>query len=148
MMTPPPYQNRPFLGIDYGTVTTGLSLFHSGRDPWPLPAGKISCKSDSLLIDKLLQIIEEEAIEIVVLGLPFFTDRKKSPMTKKVEQFGEALKERLPPRVELHYSDETLTTIEAQDRMKSSPRYNFRVNPEEIDALSACIILEEFLTEK
>ena len=136
------------LAIDYGTSVTGLALFHPERDPWPLPYGKIIYKSDRQLIGDIGQKIGEESVGIVVLGIPLCKDGGKSLMTKKVEQFGEALKVTLPETMEFYCQNEHLTTFEAQDRMKSSPRYNFTVDPKQVDALSACIILEEFLMEK
>ena len=139
---------KTILSIDYGTSVTGLALFCSGREPWPLPHGKIVYEGDSALIEAIGRKIEQESVGTVVLGLPLCKDGGKSPMTKKVERFGEALKKTLPERVEFFYQNEHLTTFEAEDRMKSSPRYNFKVDPKEVDALSACIILEEFLMEK
>jgi putative Holliday junction resolvase len=44
--------------------------------------------------------------------------------------------------------DETLSTFEAESRMKSSPQYNFQVNLTQIDALAACVILEDFIRRK
>ena len=41
--------------------------------------------------------------------------------------------------------DETLTSQEAKDRMQNSPEYNFQIDVNRIDALSAQIILEDFL---
>ena len=139
---------KTVLAIDYGTTVTGLALFNPKRDPWPLPYGKIVYKNDSQLIEEVGKKIEEESVGILVLGIPLCKDGGKSPMTKKVEQFGEALKAALSETVEFYCQNEHLTTFEAQDRMRSSPRYNFTVDPKEIDALSACIILEEFLMEK
>ena len=136
------------LAIDYGTSVTGLALFHPNQDPWPLPYGRIIYRSDHQLIQDIEQKIEEESVEIIVLGLPLCKDGGKSPMTKKVEAFGKALQQKLSQGVALYYQNEHLTTFEAEDRMKSSPRYNFTVDSKQIDALSACIILEEFLMEK
>ena len=113
-----------------------------------MPFGKIVYRDDSQLLGVLGQKIEEESVDIVVLGIPLCKDGGKSSMTKKVEQFGESLKRILAEKTEFYYQNEYLTTFEAEDRMKSSPRYNFKVEPKEIDALSACIILEEFLMEK
>ena len=139
---------KTVLAIDYGTAVVGLALFCPGRDPWPLPLGKIIYQGDAHLLGVLEEKIEEESVGIVVLGLPLCKDGGKSAMTRRVEQFGEALKKILTERTEFYYQNEHLTTFEAEDRMKFSPRYNFKVEPGEIDALSACIILEEFLMEK
>ena len=139
---------KTVLAIDYGTLVTGLALFCPGRDPWPLPYGKIVYKGDSHLISSIGRTVGEESVGVVVLGVPFCKDGGKSPMTEKIERFGKKLRENLPEDVEFYCQNEHLTTFEARERMKSSPRYNFKVDPKELDALSACIILEEFLMEK
>ena len=139
---------KTILAIDYGTSVTGLALFCPEKDPWPLPYGKIIYEGDSHLIQTIKRKIEEESVGIVVLGIPLCKDGGKSPMSKKVEQFGKTLKKNLLKNIEFYYQNEHLTTFEAENRMKSSPRYNFKVDPKEVDALSACIILEEFLMEK
>lgn len=140
------YRDRPILAVDYGTVRVGLAMFCPNRDPYPLPWGKLSYQSDDKLICDLLGIITEEAVEVVILGIPFYTDGSASEMTERVQRFGEVLQVKLEAEgVEFHCLDETLTSAEAEDIMKKSPRYNFKVDKEEIDALSASIILEEFI---
>ena len=140
--------SKTILAIDYGTSVTGLALFCPDRDPWPLPYGKISYKGDARLLRDIEDKIQEESVSVVVLGIPLCKDLGKSPMTKKVEEFGEMLKKNLPQKIEFYCQNEYLTTVEAENRMKSSPRYNFKVEPKEVDALAACIILEEFLMER
>ena len=139
---------KTVLAIDYGTVVTGLALFRGGGDPWPWPYGKIVYKDDPRLVEAVLGKIAEESVEVVVLGIPLCKDGGGSPMTKKVEKFGNMLEKNLPEGIEFYGHNEYLSTFEAEERMKSSPRYNFKVDPKQVDALAACIILEEFLMEK
>ena len=139
---------KTILAIDYGTSVVGLAIFCPRRDPWPMPYGRIIYQNDSRLLGEIVKKIAKESIGIVVLGLPLYKNGGKSPMAKKVEQFGEALKKMIAEKAELCYQNEHLTSFEAEDRMRSSPRYNFKVDPKQIDTLSACIILEEFLMEK
>ena len=49
------------------------------------------------------------------------------------------------PDLTIINQDETLTTYEAKDRMKNSAKFNFKVDPKQIDELSAVIILEDFI---
>ena len=65
---------------------------------------------------------------MVIWGIPYFTDGTESDMTKRVRSLGEELRAKLPSGVELHFQDETLSTFEAEERMKNDPRFNFQVD--------------------
>jgi putative Holliday junction resolvase len=47
--------------------------------------------------------------------------------------------------MEVYEQDETLSTQDAKNRMLNSPKYNFKIDLQKIDALSAAIILEDFM---
>ena len=134
---------KPILAVDYGQKFTGLATFIPGRDPFPLLHGRLAYKDDQGLVNDLRKIIDEESIEIVVVGIPTFLDGKESTMTKTVRNFIEVLQKQIPQKI--FEQDETLSTVEAEERMKNSPRFNFKVNYQEIDAMSASIILEDFI---
>jgi putative Holliday junction resolvase len=134
------------MAIDYGKKVTGLATFTVDRDPFPLPFGRIIYENDQQIVDEITKIIESEVIEVLILGLPLFTDGTESEMTKIVRGFGSILKKKIS--IPLYYQDETLTTFEAKERMKNSPRYNFKINLKEIDALAASIILEDFIKQE
>lgn len=140
------FTNKIILAIDYGKKVTGLATYTVDRDPFPLPFGRINYKSDDQLASEILKIVDDECIDVLVLGLPLFTDGTESEMTKIVRIFGSLLKDK--SSLPLYYQDETLTTFEAQERMKNSPRYNFKINLKEIDALAASIILEDFMKQE
>lgn len=137
------FLHKPILAVDYGQKFTGLATFTPGRDPFPLLHGRLAYKDDQKLINDLIKIIDEESTEIVVIGLPTFLDGKESTMTKTVRNFIELLQKQIPQKI--FEQDETLSTVEAEERMKNSPRFNFKVNYQEIDAMSASIILEDFI---
>lgn len=132
------------LGIDYGSKVVGLATYAPGNDPYPLPYGKISLRNFPQLCLKILQVIRDEEITMVIFGLPLLTDGTDSTTTKKIRTIGEQLQQELPPSLQFYWQDESLTTFEAQERMKNSPRYNFRMDLNQIDQLSAAIIIEDF----
>lgn len=131
------------LAIDYGRKFTGIATHRVSIDPIIIPYGRIAYKDDASLIGSIKEIIDEEFVEIVVLGIPHFTDGTESTMTKTVKEFGKLLEQSL--ELPLYYQDETLSTKEAEDRMSKDPRYNFQVDYSKIDAVAATIILEDFL---
>ncbi len=137
------FKGETILCLDYGTKFTGLALFSPGRDPFPMPHSRLKFISLEKLIKDIKKIIDEEIVTIVVVGIPRFTDGKESSMSEKVHLFASDLKKEITCKV--LKQDETLSTYEAEERMKNSPRYNFKVDYNQIDALSASIILEDFL---
>ena len=133
---------KNFLALDYGTKIIGTSLYSVGKEPYPLPFQRIERENDSKAIERIGAIIREENIDHVVLGLPLLLDGRASSMTDQVQRFGRKLAHRL--KVDIFYQDETLSSEEAEDRMRNSPKYNFKVDPKQTDCISASIILEDF----
>lgn len=138
---------QKILAVDYGTKAAGLALFSPGKDPYPLPYMSIGNKSDKTLLKELLRVVREEAVTVVVLGVPRLLDGTETTMTRHIAEFGEKLETALKP-VPLFRQDESLSSFEAEERMKTSPRYNFRIDPKQIDALAAAIILEDFIEQQ
>ena len=136
-------QSKHILAIDYGRKFTGLSNYKVGVDPFIFLYGRIKYESDEQLINELKTIVEDEFIEILVVGIPRFTDGKESKMTQTVKNFANKLS--AEASIPVFYIDETLTTFEAEERMKNDPRFNFQVDMKQIDAVAASIILEEFV---
>ncbi len=148
------FQGQTILCVDYGTKVTGLAIFTPGRDPYPLGHGKILMEHlgnkmpFEHFAQNLLQIIQDEDVNIVVLGLPLYPDGNKSKMTESVE----ALEKKLLQFFQLHnrsiqifFQDETFSTDEAKRRMEQSAEYNFQFDPKKVDTLAAIIILEDFM---
>lgn len=136
-------ERKHVLAIDYGQKYTGIATHRVSIDPMIIPYGRIKYESDEQLAAEILDIIEEEFIEVLVLGIPLFTDGKESTMTKTIKQFAQKLESKVS--IPMFLQDETLSTMEAEDRMKNDPRYNFQVDYSKIDAVAATIILEDFL---
>jgi len=112
-----------------------------------LPYARLNYKSDKALLQDLLRMVREESVTAVVLGVPRLLDGKETTMTRRILAFGEKLEAALKP-VPLYRQDESLSSFEAEERMKSSPRYNFKVDPRQIDSLAAVIILEDFIKQQ
>ncbi len=139
------YSEKTILCLDYGTKRIGLSLFRPKREPFPLEYDTLIVKETNCIFKKLQHIIEEEFVDHILLGIPTYLDGKDSDWTKKVRQFAEELQKNIP-EVTLIFQDEGLSSYEAKDRMKKSPKYNFKIDPQKVDQLSACIIMEDFFS--
>ncbi|WP_372651802.1 Holliday junction resolvase RuvX [Halobacteriovorax sp.] len=138
------FKGLNILSIDYGTKVTGLACYCPGREPFPQARGKVIYQSDEQLIKELTFIVEEDFVEILVLGIPYYLDGNESEMTKRVRAFQDKLKAQFP-NIDIYEQDETLSSTAAEERMMNSPQFNFKVDPKRIDEVAATIILEDFM---
>ena len=133
---------KNLLAIDFGEKVIGLATYCVNRDPYPTPYGRIINKGLAVVKKELQQVLDDECIDIIIVGLPRLTDGKETKSTQRAREFLNWVAEQFSQ--EVYEQDETLSTFEATERMKSSPRYNFAVDLTQIDAVSASIILEDF----
>lgn len=138
------YFHKNILSIDYGEKVVGLAAFCPGRDPFPLSHGRIINTSMTDFLAQLKVIIDNDAIEIIVFGIAYLLDGKETDKTRELKSVFESLKIQFK-EITFIEQDETLTTYSAEERMKNSPQYNFKVDPKKIDEVSAIIILEDFI---
>ena len=143
----PRYQKhiaKRILAIDFGTKVIGTAMYCPGHDPFPYAFEKIIYKSHDESVKSIKTLVENEGIDIIVIGVPYFVDGKESDNTRRIREFGNLVKAACPDQ-EFFEQDETLTTKAAEDRMKNSPQFNFKVDVTKIDCVSATIILEDFI---
>jgi putative Holliday junction resolvase len=141
-----PLNLKTVLSMDFGEKFIGVATYCVNRDPYPTPYGRIANKGMDAVVKELKSIIDNECIDLVVIGLPFLVDGKKTASTERAQNFVNQIRERITQTVE--EQDETLSTFEAESRMKTSPNYNFQVDLSQIDAVAACVILEDFIRRK
>lgn len=132
--------------MDFGQKFIGVATYCVNRDPYPTPYGRIANKGNEMVLKELRSILDNECVELVVIGLPYLTDGKRTASTERAQAFVDMIREQISQPVE--DQDETLSTFEAESRMKNSPQYNFQVDLSQIDAVSACVILEDFIRRK
>ncbi len=137
---------KTILALDFGEKYIGVASFCVNRDPYPTPYGRIANKGEEHVIKELRAIVENECVELIVIGLPHLIDGKKTTTTAKAQVFLDMIRKRFTLLIE--EQDETLSTFEAESRMKNSPRYNFQVDYSQIDAVAASVILEDFIRRK
>lgn len=138
------FQNKKILAIDFGSKVVGTAYFCPGKDPFPYLGEKIIFKSQAETLTSLKKIIEDESIDVIVLGVPYFLDGKESETTKLIKNFGTLVKSTFPDQ-DFFEQDETLSTQAAADRMKNSAQFNFKIDLTMIDCVAATIILEDFI---
>ena len=138
------FLGKKFLAVDLGVKNTGMAAFCPGSDFFPAPHGTLMVKGRHRLMKKIIEIIVQENIHSLIVGVPYALDGRETAMAKENKEFGEALKTKLPD-LNVYYQDEALSSWDAQERMKKSPLYNFKVDKTKLHSLAACIILEDFL---
>jgi putative Holliday junction resolvase len=138
------FENKTILAIDFGSKVIGTAFFRPGIDPFPYMGEKIINQSQIVIIKDLKKMIEDEAVDVLVLGVPYFIDGKESETTKLIKNFGVFLKSSFPA-LEFFEQDETLSTQTAKERMLNSPQFNFKIDLTQIDCVAATIILEDFI---
>lgn len=138
-----PLNLKTILAIDFGEKFIGIATFAVNRDPFPTPYGRLANQGSVFVVKELKKIVDDECVDIIVIGLPYLTDGKKTSTTLKAQAFINIIRDHFTLPIE--EQDETLSTFEAESRMKNSPRYNFQVDLKQIDAVAACVILEDFI---
>lgn len=131
------------MGIDYGHKKTGIASFRWGIDPCPTPYTTLFESNLKKLVTQILQIIDDECVDIIILGLPTHADGSDSESTKRVRTFQLSLAKETP--LPIMHQDEKLTSFEAKERLKDSKLEAGQFKDGYIDQLSASIILEDFI---
>lgn len=132
------------LGIDYGKKRIGLAI----SDPLGLTAQglptlhRLDIKSD---IEGLARVVQDMAVEEIVVGLPRRMDGTLGKEAQEVLGFVEELKAcfTLP----IHLLDERLSTVRAHRAMKEGG-LSRKKRAVRADMLAAQLILQDYLDKK
>lgn len=126
------------LGLDFGEKRIGLSTADD-KIRIAFPYKTIFFKSLKQTLEELQDIVDEEGITDIVIGIPLSFKFEENQETGKIREFIVKLKEKLSNR-NIHEENEILTSKEAENLMgvkKSKDGI--------IDAVAAALILQSFL---
>lgn len=132
------------LGLDYGSKTVGVAMTDAlGMTVQPYKT--IQRERESKLrqtLSEIAEIVEQYQIEKIVMGLPLNMDDTEGDRAAKTRDFAEKLKLRVA--VPIEFTDERLTTMEAEELLDQSgiPRSEQK---KVIDQVAAQLILEQYL---
>ncbi len=125
----------PLVGIDYGGRRVGIAVSESGV----LASPHSVIRNDEQMMDRVAKIAEEIEADTIVVGV---ARRSQSHAGEdKFRRLAEELRQKTCKSVVLW--DETLSTVEASERLRSSGR-NAR-DQGDIDMYAAAIILQSYL---
>ncbi|MCB0549624.1 MAG: Holliday junction resolvase RuvX [Phaeodactylibacter sp.] len=132
------------LAIDYGTKRTGLAV----TDPLQIIANGLDTVATSELEDYLQRYLEQEEVEAIVVGEPFYPDGNPAQIHHLVVGFVRRLK-KLFPDIEVVTHDERFTSEEAkQIILQSGAKKKKRRDKGLVDKVSAVLILQDYLETK
>lgn len=135
-----------YLGLDLGTRTLGLSisdLTHTIASTYKTI--RYEENDYEFLLNELKNIIEEEKIGKLVLGLPKNMNNTIGESAERCLNFKKLLEENL--KIEVEMQDERLTTVEAHNYMIEA-NMSRKKRKQKIDSLAANIILQTYLDRK
>ncbi len=132
------------MGLDVGDKTIGVAL----SDPMFLianPLETIKRKKASLDIQRLVEIINENDVETIVVGLPKNMNNSIGPQSMKVMSFVDLLKKQTDK--EIIYQDERMTTLQSE-RVLIDMDVRRENRKEHIDKIAASFILQTYLDRR
>jgi putative holliday junction resolvase len=135
------------LGVDYGEKRIGLALSDASgmlARPWKTIArvGNPLQVARAIGGEVASLASTDEAVGVVVLGLPRRLNGASNEQTASVERIAAHLRKLLI--IPLVLQDERLSSHEAEHRLAERER-DWRQRKEQIDAMAAAVILQDYL---
>ena len=128
--------NNPtnILGLDVGERRIGVARINVvAQIAEPLAV----LQNDDDFVTELKALIEEHTINTIVVGMPRNMQGEKTQQSRSVEEFTE--KNLCGIGLPVVFQDETLSTVMAEARSTLPKKME--------DAVAACVILEDFVSE-
>ncbi len=130
------------IAIDYGKKRTGIAV----TDPLKITAGPLETIPTQNIFPFLDDYIKKEPVEGIVVGMPRKLDNSDTHTTQDVIRLIEKLKQKYS-QLNVFEEDEKFTSKLAKDAMlMGGMKKKDRRNKENIDRISAAIILQSFLS--
>ena len=134
-----------YLGLDLGTKTLGISISDkTGMIASSLTILRHNEEYDALL-DALEDIIKDNEVECLVLGLPKNMNNTIGQRAEIALKFKDMLEERF--KLPVYMQDERLSTVEAENILLTNDTSR-KKRKKVIDSVAATIILQGFLDRK
>jgi putative holliday junction resolvase len=125
------------IGIDYGSRRIGIAVSDSGV--LASPHSVVANEGD--VVSRIADLAAQLDAEMVVVGLA--RRARSTDGEQKFHTFAEALRQKTCKPVVLW--DETLSTVEAAERLRASGRRRSRGRDDDIDMYAAAVILQSWL---
>ena len=131
------------LGVDVGERRVGIAISDEAAR-FAVPHSVLDDRDVKRSTAATAQIVREEAVGKVIVGLPLLPSGDDSASTRQARLYAEALGAQID--VPLEFFDERLSTYEAQSSLRQAG-INARKARKRIDAHAAAVILQSYLDE-
>lgn len=132
------------IAIDYGLKRTGLAV----TDPLQIIATALDTVESAQLINYLSSYFLREPVDAIVVGMPRNLRNEDTDMTQPVRELVTELGKRFPNKT-IHLVDERFTSRIAQQSMVTGGmKKKNRQKKENVDMVSATIILQDFMSSR
>ena len=132
---------KKIMGVDYGDARTGIAI----SDLLCSIVGSttvIHSRNDEKTIAKICELIQQNQVGEIVLGLPKNMNGTEGPRAELCREFAKKLEEATGLPVTMW--DERRTTVEAHNIL-SQHNYHGKKRKDTVDAVAASLILEGYL---
>lgn len=130
--------SKTFLALDVGEKRIGVAMGDTTvRIAVPLDTIEV----DGMEVERIARIIVDENVDTIVVGYPRNQSGEPTAQTAFAEAFAAKLTDIAPKLV---YQDESLTSVLAEQRLKS---YGKPYTKGDIDAQAAAIVLQDYLEQ-
>ena len=129
------------MGVDYGDARTGIAM----SDLLCSIVGTttvIHSRNSEKTIDQILQLIQQNEVTEIVMGLPKNMDGTEGARAELCREFAARLE--AASGLSVHLWDERRTTVEAH-YILSEHNYHGKKRKNTVDAVAASLILEGYL---
>jgi putative Holliday junction resolvase len=131
------------LAVDFGAKQSGLAV----TDPLQLSVNGLKGLTTQSLVHFVTRYIEENEVEIMVVGLPLHRDGTPTYLEEKIQEFIRQIQKRFPS-LKIDRMDESFTSHKAMEIMvQSNVSKKRRRNKELLDKVSAMVILQQYLDQ-
>lgn len=131
-------------GIDYGTVRIGIAVSDPNRTI-ASPYENYTRRGRDHDARRFRRLVEEERIQLFVVGLPVHLDGRESEKSREARQFGQWIE--TTTGVPVAYFDERFTSAEAE-RFLLDAQLTKKRRRQRLDMLAAQIMLSAYLESR
>ena len=129
------------LAIDYGSKRVGLAV----TDPLKLIANNLGTVHSKDIISFLREYMNEEEIECIVVGEPKKMNNEPSESMNLINSFLSVLNKHFPDIPVKMYDERFTSKLAVQAMVNGGMKKKERQKKENIDAISATILLQDYL---
>lgn len=135
-----------YLGLDLGTKTLGISMSDKlGIIASSYKTIRFENEDYNSLLPQIKEIIDQNEVDIVVLGLPRNMNNTLGERANITIEFKEKLSKYL--NMEIYMQDERLSSVEANNYLIQSDMSR-KKRKTKVDSVAATIILETFMERR